>query len=52
MHKDRWLEQLGIVEKRREQLAEQLQCWRKSRRRVRCLVVHNAKILISIRNSS
>ena len=25
MHKDRWLEQLGIVEKRREQLAEQLQ---------------------------
>ena len=25
MHKDRWLEQLGIVEKRREELAEQLQ---------------------------
>jgi DNA polymerase I-like protein with 3'-5' exonuclease and polymerase domains len=26
MHKDRWLEQLGIVEKRREEFAEQLQC--------------------------
>ena len=25
MHKDRWLEQLGIVEKRRIELAEQLQ---------------------------
>jgi DNA polymerase I-like protein with 3'-5' exonuclease and polymerase domains len=25
MHKDRWLEQLGIVEKRREELAEELQ---------------------------
>ena len=25
MHKDRWLDQLGIVEKRREELAEQLQ---------------------------
>ena len=25
MHKDRWLEQLGMVEKRREELAEQLQ---------------------------
>jgi DNA polymerase I-like protein with 3'-5' exonuclease and polymerase domains len=25
VHKDRWLEQLGIVEKRREELAEQLQ---------------------------
>ena len=25
MHKDRWLEQLGIVEKRREELSEQLQ---------------------------
>ncbi|HSK65107.1 MAG TPA: DNA polymerase [Pyrinomonadaceae bacterium] len=25
MHKERWLEQLGIVEKRREELAEQLQ---------------------------
>ena len=25
MHKDRWLEQLGIVEKRRSELAEQLQ---------------------------
>ena len=26
MHKDRWLEQLAIVEKRRTQLAEELQC--------------------------
>jgi DNA polymerase I-like protein with 3'-5' exonuclease and polymerase domains len=52
MHKDRWLEQLGIVEKRASSWRNSCsRCWRRSRRRDRCLVATARTTSISIRTA-
>ena len=53
MHKDRWLEQLAIVEKRRASSRKSCRrYWRKSRRRARYLAGRSATKSISILISS